>query len=59
MIEFSNPIADEDPEPIIDYEKEAKEWEKCTSFIGKLCLCLVCSDFIAIMIFVYLYRDEL
>jgi len=44
MIEFSNPIADEDPEAIIDYEKEAEEWEKCTSFIGKICLCLVCSD---------------
>ena len=41
MIEFKNPISDED---IIDYEKDSNDFKKCINVICKL-LYTVCLDF--------------
>lgn len=59
MLEFSNPIADEDSDAIIDYKKDTDDWNKYTKIIGKICLIFLCCDFIAILIFIILYRNDL
>lgn len=59
MLEFKNPVADElDNEPI-NYEEDEKEFRKCVRFIGKVCMFLVCADFIALGITIIIYKDDI